>query len=197
MRLPDYIGEQLCNPLELRIRLMLYASVGLLVYFIFDFSGSYYSKDYTLVKEKIEDIQNEIETSAALVQELPNINVSIVQLQNELALLRKDKQEWIDRIILCNENSLVNIFNNQNTARNPFNQFHVQKGASIQSMVHYIYTVELNGQFQDILQLFNRLDDSPCRWNVSAWTLDVNTENRELLIGSVVIDIYKRIEEKS
>jgi hypothetical protein len=196
MQLKDYVLEQLCNPLEMRIRLMLYASVGLLIYFIFDFSGSHYSNDYLLVKGKIEDTQNEIEASSALIKELPNINNSIEKLKNELALLRKEKQEWIDRIVLCNENILVNTFHNPNNSQNPFNEFHVQKGATIQSMVHYIYTVELNGQFEDILQLFDRLDDSLCRWNVSAWTLDANPENNDLLAGSVVMDIYKLIEEE-
>jgi len=194
MNLLAILNERLCEPVDRRLRTMTYAMTGLLVYFILDSGLTRTASSVAEMKTAMQPVIADMETATALSDRIPAIVQKIALLQNDKMKAEEEYRQWLATAEECNEKLLVDLLNSKNSENAPFNQFRIQEESATESFAHLFYSIDLHGTYPEILQLLQRVDESPCRRNIASWNLTANPKAGDLLSGLLVFEIYKRKE---
>ncbi|MBI1387910.1 MAG: hypothetical protein GC154_05635 [bacterium] len=189
------MSEFFSESVDLRLRVMMYLMTGLLSYFVFDLSNTYFGGAIETATAGMRDGVSEIEAAEAMMEQAPAILENIGELNAQIDELKKREREWRTRALECNEPLLVNLFSAKGADQTPFYQFQIEPAGRIGDLDHSVYHVDLRGRYDDIVSTLKRLDGSACQRNISRWRLQVRPNTQDTIVGELAIDLFKAVKQ--
>ncbi|RJP35202.1 MAG: hypothetical protein C4527_01040 [Candidatus Omnitrophota bacterium] len=187
-----FLRKQLQEQVDQKICVLLYVMIGLLAYIMIDHAEVLSGKNIDGITQELQDIHEKIELWNDMIGQIPSVEKEIALLKQEQSQLNFVDDEWIEKIVLCDEKSLLNILKQDQDENSPFLQFRVEQGNAIRFLDEYKYEVDLYGYYEDIFLLLGRLDASPCGMHVNRWTMKVRGANRDIIEGLLTLKLYKK-----
>jgi len=161
-----------------------------------DFGNARSANRTKSLKDTLEGIQSDIQAQSAMIDQIPTLQKEIKTSEEEYDRLRAVRRQRMDLLLACREQMLLEVLRGESPDRNPLQEFRLQEGASGGVLAQYLYRVELKGSYQEMIALLRRLDESPCRRNISHWILTTEDEDGETISGSLFFRLYRETVPK-
>ncbi|HPA48232.1 MAG TPA: hypothetical protein PK395_20880 [bacterium] len=176
---------------EKRVQFILYLMLGLLGFFVMDYGNVQSANRTKTLKQTLEEIQFDIQAQSAMIEQIPTLRKEIKMFEEEYKSLQAVRQQRMALLLACREQMLLDVLRGESPDRNPLQEFRLQEGASGGVLAQYLYRVELKGSYQEMIALLRRLDESPCRHNISHWILTAEDEDGDTISGSLFFRLYR------
>ncbi len=175
---------------ERRVQVILYLMLGLAVYFILDLGTTRSTSQTTEIKKDLRGIQDNIQSRSALIDQTQYVQNELQELQVKAERLRMDRNQRIEDLLQCRQQTLLDVLNDASSQENPFEG--IRRGNSFPgTLAQYEYQVEIVGEFAGVIALLERLDRSPCSMHVTRWTLVSEEETGNRLQGTLYLRLYQ------
>jgi hypothetical protein len=187
----DFLLLQLQEPVDRRICVLLYVMLGLLVYFIADRSLARAERWLETYQDEMTDTLATIELGTIYATQRPDVarDLNVLkarQKQQEEALLTTQK-----KLVQCNEDVLLTLLRGSSLETSPFDQYRARRSPRMGVLDEYYYEVQIQGGYDELVVLLQRLDASECAINIKHWSLSRMPRNEEELSGTLQLNLYK------
>jgi hypothetical protein len=187
----DFFLAQLQEPVDRRICILLYLMLGLLVYFIADRSLARAESWLETYQDEMTDTLTTIELGTIYATQRPDVERELETLktrqkQQEEALLTTQK-----KLVQCNEDLLLNLLRGTSLDSSPFDQYRARRSPRTGVLEEYYYDIQIQGGYDELVVLLQRLDASECAMNIKQWSLSRMPRNEEELSGTLQLNLYK------
>lgn len=192
----NVLREQLQQPPDGRIRFMLMCMLGLLAYLILDWAHANTKQEINGIQTQLSNLQNEITTNQALIEQVPLLAGNVNALKQELALYKDKQSITSNSIMACKEGDVLAMLQDYTEEGGPFSGFTVNTNQNMPGMVETIYTIQFEGLYKNVLQGLNGIDNSNCVSHVKL--LEINRIEQEpgVIQGFLQLHVYKAKEQQ-
>lgn len=191
-----FLRSQFQTPPEKRVQTVMYVMLGLLAYFIVDLGNTQSSKQIETLQEDIRSIQNDLKTNLVLIDQISAIEKELEQLRLHETQLIQTREQRIQTLLLCQENLMMDALHGSQEERSTLVKLQAKDDGSSAALSKSVYQVDIQGTYEEILSLLERLDENPCGNHTIRWILASHDELGTTISGTLYFRLYRNIERE-
>jgi hypothetical protein len=186
----NVVREQLNQTPDSRIRMMLMCMLGLLAFLIIDWAYAKTKVEIDGLQTQITNLNNEIITNKALIEQVPALAANVKSIQQELVVYKEKQSQSSDSITACKERDVLAMLQDFTIEGGPFSGFTVNTNPNLHGMVETVYTIRFEGLYENVLKGFYGLDRSACMNHVKLVDISRVEAEPDVIRGSIQLHVY-------
>ena len=185
------LSEQLKQPPDRKIRLLLLCMVGLMAFLLIDWVYTNTQNTVKNIQTDIDSIQDTILTNEALANQLPALISNVQKMKQELQWLQEKASSVQEGMFACQERDVLRILQQTTNDDGPFSGFTVNTANSNTAFRDARYHIRFEQQYETVLKGLLKMDQSICSQNITLLEMK-KEEEQGMVSGFIQVRINKK-----